>query len=244
MEGNLNHRVTVIAASILLICGLSAAFAGAKLDISSTTFDFGIIPQVGKVSHTYYMKSTGTDSLRILGIKPGCGCTKAPLEKEVVAPGDSTGVELIFTSSEAYRGKTQKTATVTCNDDDRGSFLLRFTAQFNTVPDSAKPIQLAPWSLEIAEAERARELAIAVRNVSDQPLTLKLAGLPLGFLKVTLPVTPIAPNESATIKVQVDPKCKANAFEKSFTIECSDVQTTNFTVPVVFGKPTSASSSN
>jgi len=240
----LNHRTTLIAASILLTCGLSAAFAGAKLDIASTTFDFGVIPQVGKVSHTYYMKSTGSDSLRILGIKPACGCTKAPLEKEVVAPGDSTGVELIFTSSEAYRGRTEKKATVTCNDDERGSFLLRFTAKFNTVPDSARPIQLDPWSLEIAEAERAREMSIAVKNVSDQPLTLKTASLPLGFLKVTLPTAPIAPNGTATVKVQVDPKCKANAFEKSFTIECSDVQTTHFTVPVVLGKPTTASTSH
>lgn len=236
----MNYHKILFAASIFLMCSLTTAFAGAKLDISSTTFDFGIIPQVGKVSHTYYMKSTGTDSLRILGIKPGCGCTKAPLEKEVVAPGDSTGVELIFTSSEAYRGKTQKTATVTCNDDERGSFLLRFSAQFNTVPDSAKPIQLAPWSLEIAEGERARELSIAVKNVSDQPLTLKMASLPLGFLKVTLPATPIAPNQTAAIKVQVDPKCKANAFEKSFTLECSDDQTTHFTVPVVLGKPAAA----
>ncbi len=238
----MKYRTTLIAASILLSCGLSAAFAGAKLDISSTTFDFGIIPQVGKVSHTYYMKSTGTDSLRILGIKPGCGCTKAPLEKEVVAPGDSTGVELIFTSSEAYRGKTQKSATVTCNDDERGSFLLRFSAQFNTYPDSARPLQLAPWSLSFAEAEKVKEQAVVVTNVSDQPLTLKLVGLPLGFLKVTLPAAPIAPNGTATIKAQIDPACKSAAFEKSFTIECSDLQTTRFTVPVVFGKPTTASS--
>lgn len=232
--------IKIATVAIAVAWTMSSAFADAKLEVSETTFDFGIIPQVCKVSHSYVMRSTGTDSLRILSVKPACGCTKAPLTKDVVAPGDSTAVELIFTSTQAYRGKSTKSTTVTCNDDERGSFLLRFSANFNTYPDSAKPIQLAPWSLAISEAERNKEFPITVKNVGNAPLYLNLVAVPGGFVSVTMPKEEIAPGATATIKAKVDPKCTETSFEKSFTIECNDNVTTRFTVPVVFGKPQTA----
>ncbi len=239
-EGRLKTQITMAVIMIAFAGVMTNALGDAKLEVSETNFDFGIIPQVSKVSHSYVMRSTGTDSLRILSVKPACGCTKAPLTKEVVAPGDSTSVELIFTSTEAYRGKAMKSTTVTCNDDERGSFLLRFSASFNTYPDSAKPIQLAPWSLAISEAERGKEFPITVKNVGNAPVYLNLVAVPGGFVNVTMPKNEIAPGATATIKAKVDPKCTETAFEKSFTIECNDNVTTRFTVPVVFGKPQTA----
>ncbi len=87
-------------------------------------FDFGYISAGSVVSHSYVFHSRGTDSLKILNVKPGCGCTKAPLKKEVVAAGDSTEVELVFTSNKGAKGNVGKSATVSCNDSDRGTFQL------------------------------------------------------------------------------------------------------------------------
>lgn len=44
---------------------------GAKVYIEETSFDFGFIPKGGTITHAYYMFSRGTDSLRILKVKPG-----------------------------------------------------------------------------------------------------------------------------------------------------------------------------
>jgi len=44
---------------------------GAKVYIEETSFDFGFIPKGGTIAHAYYMFSRGTDSLRILKVKPG-----------------------------------------------------------------------------------------------------------------------------------------------------------------------------
>lgn len=55
----------------------SCAFAqevkasGAKLYIEQTTFDFGYIPGEAVISHTFYFLNKGTDSLKILSVKPG-----------------------------------------------------------------------------------------------------------------------------------------------------------------------------
>ena len=63
--------LTLLAVSVI---GSSSLLAQARLEIDETSFDFGYIPQVCKVAHTYVMRASGTDSLKILNVKPGCGC--------------------------------------------------------------------------------------------------------------------------------------------------------------------------
>lgn len=43
----------------------------AKVDVAQTDFDFGFIPSDAYVSHAFWLRSTGLDSLRILSVKPG-----------------------------------------------------------------------------------------------------------------------------------------------------------------------------
>jgi hypothetical protein len=52
------------------------AFAGPlaaqpKLSIPDSIFDFGFSPQNAKISHKFWLHSTGTDSLKIIKISPG-----------------------------------------------------------------------------------------------------------------------------------------------------------------------------
>jgi hypothetical protein len=44
---------------------------GPKLSIPDSTFDFGNTPTVSTVSHTFWLYSTGDDTLRITRINPG-----------------------------------------------------------------------------------------------------------------------------------------------------------------------------
>ncbi len=237
MKNRLNGFCAIFALVLILT---QPCFAQVRLEIDDTSFDFGYIPQVCKVGHSYVMRSAGTDSLKILNVKPGCGCTKAPIKKEVVAPGDSTAVELIFTSIESYRGVVQKNATVKCNDESRGTFQIRFKATINTFPDSARPAQLTPWNLEYNETNRGTELSVAVKNLSKEPLTLALVSCPSEFIQVSLPTGTIAPNKTANIKVKVAPGCKESEFEKSFTFTTgAATESMRYTVPVVLGKPSS-----
>ena len=189
------------------------------------------------------MRSSGKDTLKILNVKPGCGCTKAPSFKDVIAPGDSTSVELIFSAVASYRGTVQKSATVTCNDDARGTFQLRFKATLNSVPDSAQPAQLNPWAVQISPAGRSTENIVEVKNVSKDPLKLAAISIPMEFLSVALPAEPIAPGKSAKIRLKVAPGCKEEVFEKSFTFATSTASNApRITVPVVLGTPAPAES--
>ena len=66
-------RKTVLILLMLAALPLTAHAqdVGAKVYIEETSFDFGFIPKGGTISHAYYMYSRGTDTLRILKVKPG-----------------------------------------------------------------------------------------------------------------------------------------------------------------------------
>lgn len=42
-----------------------------ELTIPEPLFDFGYSPQYSKISHVFWLHSTGTDTLRILKVTPG-----------------------------------------------------------------------------------------------------------------------------------------------------------------------------
>lgn len=44
---------------------------GAEAYFSETTWDFGKIPANSVVSHSYWIKNVGTDTLKILKVRPG-----------------------------------------------------------------------------------------------------------------------------------------------------------------------------
>ncbi|MBN1211674.1 MAG: hypothetical protein JXA92_03775 [candidate division Zixibacteria bacterium] len=60
---------------IVLILGLVLSFSlvqGApRLTIPETLFDFGYAPQNAKLTHVFWLHSTGDDTLKIIRVKPG-----------------------------------------------------------------------------------------------------------------------------------------------------------------------------
>ncbi len=230
---------TMLAFSVTLFADDAASAAdgaqvsNAKLNVVETNFDFGYIPQISKVGHSFTLYNVGSDDLKILNVKPGCGCTQAPLEKDLVGPGDSTRVELIFTSKKNYRGTMNKSAAVTTNDATYGTLRLRFSATINENPDSVGPVQLAPWDLNYNSSERNQEMVVNVKNVSTQPLNLQMVSAPYNYLDIDFPSGKLDPGASTAIKVRIKDSVKDDAFTKSFTFETGDEKNTRFTVPVV-----------
>jgi len=54
---------------VLMLQGM--ALAGPKLNIPEPEFDFGYSPQTAKISHDFWLYSTGDDTLRIIKVSPG-----------------------------------------------------------------------------------------------------------------------------------------------------------------------------
>jgi hypothetical protein len=54
---------------LLMVCKTSSPQP--KAFMPETTWDFGKVPQGNIVSHSYWIKNTGTDTLKIIKVRPG-----------------------------------------------------------------------------------------------------------------------------------------------------------------------------
>lgn len=152
----------------------------------------------------------------------------------MIAVGDSGDVELIFTAAKGQKGFVNKSATVTCNDNNRASFglVLKGTIYPTEHPDSLKPINLSESRVRWDPTTEKRETRLTVTNVSDTPLRLNLVAVAEQFVHVEIPHDEIKPGKTKEIKVKLAKDLTEAAFKKSFTFECSDPARTRFTVPV------------
>ncbi|MEZ5359186.1 MAG: DUF1573 domain-containing protein [Candidatus Zixiibacteriota bacterium] len=219
----------VLLLSLLLA---SVAFAVPKMQLPEETFDFGYVPQSSKVTHTFWIKSVGDETLNILNVKPGCGCTKAPLKSDKIVAGDSTELEIIY-STGMHVGQSTKRPTITTNEGppDR-----RVTIKANAVrePDSTYPVIISPYKLMVSKAGEidVDEVDFSITNVSDQALDLSLVSIPAGYFSTELP-TSIPAGQSARCKLKVKPDHLDETFEKSLTLQFNDPGKSRFTIPIV-----------
>ncbi len=220
----------------LLVVGLALLIttiqAEPKLELSSKDYDFGFVPQHAKVSHTFMLKSVGDDTLKIVQVVPGCGCTKAPLEKSEIAPGDSATLEIIFNTGR-YNGRVKKHPRIVTNEQ-QNRVNLEFASTVMARPDSTYPIIVKPHKLDFSRlADSAEpEMTFTLHNVYSEPLQVDIVDYPDDLLAITMPTEiPVKGSSDGTVRL-IDPNSTA-AFEKSITIEVNDLTGSRFTIPVM-----------
>jgi len=202
------------------------------LKMTVENFDFGFTPQNAAVSYDFWLYSTGKDTLKITRVKTSCGCTKAPLEKDVLAPGDSTRLEIIFTTGR-YKNKVRKSIYVTTNSDQVARQVV-IMSNILIRPDSTYPVVIKPYKLNISQlSEKIRdELKFTITNVSDRDLKPFLVAYPQDLFEIKLPKE-IKAGEKAEGVLKLKKANLNKGFKKSFTIELNDENKSRFTIPVV-----------
>jgi hypothetical protein len=157
------------------------------------------------------------------------------LKKKELAVGDSTDVEIIFSTGH-YSSRVMKSASIICNTPGMAPGLSISAYPINS-PDSMKLFTLTPYELDL-DANRpdsqkhAWEYEVAVKNVSAGEFALKVVSQPDRFIEVDVPDSDIKPGKEKTIKIKVTPDVADTLFTKSFTVEASDSAKTRFTFPI------------
>ncbi len=64
------YSIALSVLIVVLIAGGSVV-AAPRMDIENDSFDFGFVPQNSKITHSFWLKSTGDDTLRIIRVVPG-----------------------------------------------------------------------------------------------------------------------------------------------------------------------------
>ena len=216
---------------LVLFFGFTLSQAAPLLKIDEPVFDFGNAPGHAKVSHSFWLKSAGDDTLKILSVVPGCGCTKAPLEKDKLAPGDSTRLQVTF-STGSYRGHVAKSPRISTNEG--GTYkTVRILTNVLTRPDSTYPLVVTPHKIDISQfgKKERKEVTFTITNVTPADLTVNLVDVPSDVFTVELPKK-VDAGKSAEGKVRLAGDGDIGDFERSVTFEVNDEQHTRFTIPV------------
>jgi Protein of unknown function (DUF1573) len=127
VEENRVKRILILAALAIALEG--AVWAGPKLVLSEDNWDFGDVPSVGNVSHTFTLTNAGDAVLKILNVSSSCGCTSTRLENQELKPGGKTEITATFNNA-AYPsgGHLVKQITITTDDSTETMKVLNIAA--------------------------------------------------------------------------------------------------------------------
>lgn len=139
----------------------------ARITFASKDFDFGRIPQGEVVNVEFVFTNTGSATLEVMEVRPGCGCTTLTNWDRVVAPGKTGRIPLVF-NSRNFSGPVSKPATVTCNDPTSPSVVLQIKGEI------WRPIDVQPNFVYFGSIDpETNETRVArIINNTDQPLTI------------------------------------------------------------------------
>ncbi len=203
----------------------------AKIAFSETLWDFGHIPKTGKVVHTYQIKSVGEDTLIIAKVRTTCGCTSAPLSKDILAPGETARLDVIFDPAKITVGETTKRLHVVCNDPNNPLAEIRFRAK---IGDGSSLVKITPAFVDfdtvLAGAETVRTLTI--ENTSGEKLSLTRVEGPGDDVKLDLKNQVLQPGQIIQAALELGDNPASENIQTSLTLdfECSKIA--RVTIPI------------
>ncbi len=145
--------------------------------------------------------------------------------------GDSAKLEIIF-DTKTYKSKVSKKPKIQTNEgppDKR----VTITATITPRPDSTYPIRIVPYKVDLSQfSDKVIDKAeFVITNVSEEPLDISMIAFAQDYFSVELP-DKVKPGETVSGIIKINDDYLAKSFNKSFTIELSDPQSSRFTVPI------------
>ena len=227
----MNKRLLYLSFALLLAVCAASLMAAPRAEIVNPVFNFGRVSQQVTIYHTFWIKSTGDDTLIIKRVEPGCGCTKAPVQDTVLAPGDSTRMQIFF-STWQYRGYVIKKPHIITNAPDSITYA-QILAQPITDPASIRPVTVEPFKVDVSQFSSAvrRKATFKISNMGSQDYPLELVEASGGVFDVELPPM-VKAGETVEGTIIVHDDAVKIEFQTSFTFEVGDEGRTRFTLPV------------
>jgi len=71
------------------------------------SWDFAQVKEGEVLEHAFVLKNESEETLTIKEVNTSCGCTASKVEKKILLPGESTGIEVRF-NTKGYSGLTQQ----------------------------------------------------------------------------------------------------------------------------------------
>lgn len=224
---------------VAVTTGISGAYAGdqverkPRLELSHDQFYFGYLPAGAIVQHSYWIRNKGNDTLQIISVKPGCGCTTAPLSKDHIAPDDSALLRVTFDSKNMV-GSTVKMVDIFSNDPAKPSTSVRFVAVVNrsypAVKELPDMIRFTRFGSKGGKLIKTLEL----QNTSNEALEYRLVDLPREYVTIDKTEGKLPVGGKAVFELeQIKTVRNESDIMTSVTFEFTGKESERITIPIV-----------
>lgn len=168
--------------------------------------------------------------VRIVEIKPGCGCTKTDPDKTVLQPGDTARVKIRLNVTTSQTGLIQKNVRVrTTHDGDtlESNVMLQVTLQRAL---TIGPSLFIPFNDAVAGRVATSELTF--QNTSDAPVTIVDLVYDQDVTSDLMPNEVIPARSTRTVRVSVSPKAPGQLYGGLRFIARGNGDDDSFNLPV------------
>ena len=112
-------------ASLLLFFVLTSFSQKSNISFDEREHNFGDIEEKGgKVSHKFTFTNNGKNPLRILSVKPSCGCTTPDWTKDEIKPGNQ-GYIIAEYNPKGRPGVFRKSLSIVTDDNQRALIFIK-----------------------------------------------------------------------------------------------------------------------
>lgn len=156
--------------STILFLTAIIAFSQPKLEIiGGDTFDWGTVKVFESPLKTIItIKNTGNQPLRVFEVKPSCGCTTAPLDKDILKPGETAKIDIKL-DLKGNIGQISKDVNIMTNDPIRKN--VRLVLKANSVTSLDKEPKF--FAFNTVKPGEKSEAKITITNYSDHDIIIK-----------------------------------------------------------------------
>lgn len=153
----------------------------------------------------------------------------APVQKSVLAPGDSTVVELVF-NTKGVRNKVTKSARISSNDSTRTSVAIDFTTTVMVDPDTTSLITFLPMTVQLSESSKKQE--VRVQNRSRAQIELAVAGAIPEGIEAKIKDKTVSGGKTGRMTFQWQGDSPEYDENRTVTIETGAADVSRFSIPL------------
>lgn len=198
-------RLFALAALALAAAG---AHAQGVLYFDTLEHDFGTLQEGDKPTYTFTFTNTGDEALRLLHVRPSCGCTTPSYTTDPVEPG-AQGEIVVEYDSEGRPGEFSKSINIEASGADPASVRLMITG--DVIPASVEQgvaqgnvmFDADVHTFSTVKADEPANHVFRMQNTGERPVRIEEARTFDEGVEVTYPDRPIFPEEVVEIGVRV-----------------------------------------
>lgn len=211
---------------------LQQAAQGPRVYFPEPVWDFGVIKQGQKVSHTFKLINSGTSDLVIEQIRPSCGCTAVNPTQNVLKPGETAMLETTFDSA-GRDGQQLKKVYVITNDPTRDTYELEIKGTIDIPPGPRIVYEPTSWDFGLQEQGSTPSKDIVIKNEGIGNLELTQIQTSYQCTASLSPNEPIPAGGQAILTISLLPLDKPGVVETYVNIRTNDTTRPNIPVRIL-----------